>query len=548
MITAYRRLLHNGPLVRLLVGEFVSSIGDWLYLVALLIVVYEKSQSAALLGLVGAARVTPYILLSVPAGLVADRYERRLILMITDVARGVIMLALAWAVAAGGSLEVIVALALLAACFSTFFGPTLGAYLPSLVADEAELGPANSIWASLENLAFVIGPAVGGLLIAASGLAIAFALNAVSFAVIAVILWGLPSGRGTPAAAGSEELSSGPAPAGASPWRDAIRPLAGLTTLDAASKFVVGGLALLTVILATKTLGAGEAGTGYLNAAIGLGGLVGALVSGVIVLRRDLAGPLVAGIGLFAVGVAAVGVAPNLILAIVAMTVASAGGLLVEVVDTTLLQRVVQDELRGRALGTIATVGILAYAVGSLVMPILVDRFGPAPTLGFGAAILVVAIAASLALLGPAVRQAPGSLAPMFVRVAHLPIFAGVPADRLEGAARRLSAVPVLEGQVVICQGDPADRFYVIARGSFAASQSAPDGSEKVLRTMGPGEVFGEIGLLTGARRTATVRALADGLLLALDGPAFLELVGVETELSARLLDLHGAGLAVAAR
>ena len=136
VLRAYRGLLSNGPLVRLLGGEFVSSIGDWLYLVALLIVVYQVSADPLLLGVVGAARILPYVFLSIPAGIVADRFDRRLVLLVTDVARGAIMLAIAWLVAVKGPLPAIVALAVLATCFSCFFGPTIGAYLPSLVRDE----------------------------------------------------------------------------------------------------------------------------------------------------------------------------------------------------------------------------------------------------------------------------------------------------------------------------------------------------------------------------------------------------------------------------
>jgi MFS family permease len=551
MLTAYRRLLSNGPLMRLLVGEFVSSIGDWLYLVALLIVVYERSQSAALLGLVGAARVAPYILLSVPAGYVADRFERRKVLLVTDIARGVLMLLLAWIVAVDGPLVTIVVLALLAACFSTFFGPTLGSYLPQLVTDETELGPTNSAWASLDNLAFVIGPAIGGLLIAGSGLAVAFLINAASFGVIATVLWGLPHDKRRSAAEGGptvEVASTLAAPARAG-VRDAIRPLAGLATIDSAGRFVMGGLSILTVILATRTLGAGEEGTGYLNAAIGVGGLVGAVASGILVLRRDMAAPLVVGAVLFAIGLAGLGAAPGLALAAVAMAVASGGALLVEVVGTTLLQRVVPDEVRGRALGAIATVGVLAYALGSLVIPILADQLGAALVLAGGAVVLLAAVFAGLVLLGRTVSQEPSSLAPLMLRVAGLPLFAGVPAERLEAAVRRLRELPVKTGDVIIRQGDPADRFYIIVSGSFAVTQVPPaGGDERLLRTMRPDEVFGEIGLLTGAGRTATVTAESDGLLAALDGPAFLELVGVETELSARMLELHGSGLAATAR
>ena len=79
-------------------GEFISGIGDWLYLVAILVVVYAESNSPVLLGIVGAARILPYVLLSVPAGIVADRFDRRMVLLVTDVARGLLMLVLAAAV------------------------------------------------------------------------------------------------------------------------------------------------------------------------------------------------------------------------------------------------------------------------------------------------------------------------------------------------------------------------------------------------------------------------------------------------------------------
>jgi len=77
VLRAYRLLLRNGPLARLLAGEFVSSIGDWLYLVAILILVYEVSNDPLILGIVGAARVLPYVVLSIPAGILADRHDRR---------------------------------------------------------------------------------------------------------------------------------------------------------------------------------------------------------------------------------------------------------------------------------------------------------------------------------------------------------------------------------------------------------------------------------------------------------------------------------------
>jgi CRP-like cAMP-binding protein len=130
-----------------------------------------------------------------------------------------------------------------------------------------------------------------------------------------------------------------------------------------------------------------------------------------------------------------------------------------------------------------------------------------------------------------------------------LPLFAGVGPSALEAVAVRLEPVPVAAGEVVIRQGDPADRFYLIDDGAFEVTRAGPAATGAAvehLRTMGPGEVFGEIGLLRGIPRTATVTAASAGALLALDGADFLELVNGGSLLGPRLLDLRrgapGAG------
>ena len=569
VLRAYRSLLVDRALIRLLAGEFVSSIGDWLYLVALLVIVYERSSDAVLLGVVGAARVLPYVIFSVPAGIVADRFDRRLVLLVTDLARGAIMLAMAATVALGGPeapLWPVVALAILATCFSSFFGPTIGAYLPTLVGDESRLGPANSAWASLDNLAFIIGPAIGGLLISLSGLTVAFVLNAASFLVIAAVLWTLPTSAGGHGAMGDVSPaggdaaravgaagSAGPSAGGGSPApadspvvpsaRSIAGPVAGLAFLDVVASFAFGGLSVLTVILATITFRSGEEATGYLNAAIGVGGLVGAVVSGALVLRPALGRPLLAGAGLLAVGLAALGAVGSLGPALVAMTVASAGSLLVEVVDATIFQRVVPDALRGRALGVIATVSTLAYAAGSFTLPVLATSIGIGPVLaGGGVAVFGAAVVALLAV-GPSARRSPDPDEALLRHVASLPVFTGVAPARLEAILGRRRMRPVAAGETVIRQGDPADRFAVIVAGRFDVSRREPGSAAAThLRTMGPDEVFGEIGLLTGVPRTATVTAASDGRLLELEGADFLELVAAGPGVANRFLDLHRGG------
>jgi MFS family permease len=537
ILRTYLDLFRRNPaLGRLLAGEFVSGIGDWLYLVALLVVVYAESNSPVLLGVIGAARILPYVLLSVPAGIVVDRFERRLVLLVTDVARGVIMLGLAVAVIVEAPTIAIVALAIAAACFSTFFGPAIAALLPELV-DERDLGPANSAWATLDNVGFIIGPALAGILLAAGGLVIAFLLNAISFAVIAVVLWRLPRPAASGAAA-PEGLTGDPASIDEG-WGPLVRPLAGPFLLDSATSFVGGALSVLTVVIAIDVLGAGEAGTGYLNAATGVGGVVAGIAGGALLARR-LGVPLLGGGVVGGVGLAWLAVSGDLFPAMVAMAVAVAGLLLLDVVNTTVIQRIVPDERRGRALGLLQTSSAILYSFGSLVGPIAADVAGVPAVLVVSAILTVVAAVLALALAAGV--AAPPPVDPVRLRALDQPLFAGLPTARLEAAARRLTTVPATAGERVVREGDRADRFYVIDAGAFAVTSTAT-GVEPI-RTLGPGDVFGEIGLLRGIPRTATVTAVSDGVLHALDGDAFADLVAAGPGLGTRLLDLYRGALA----
>ena len=522
----------NGALARLLAGEFVSSIGDWLYLVAVLVVVYADSNSPVLLGIVGAARILPYVLLSVPAGIVADRYDRRLILLVTDVGRGILMLVLAAAVIAGSPTIVIVAVSILAACLSTFFGPAIAALVPTLV-DETDLGPANSAWATLDNVAFIVGPAVAGILLASGNLAIAFLLNAVSFGIVAIVLWRLPA----PAPARPEEDETVVEPERPVKWQELVGPLAGPFVLDSATSLVGGGLGVLVVIIALETLNAGEAGTGYLNAAIGVGGVVAGIAAGALLARR-LSIPLLIGGIAGGAGLVWLAIAGNLLVAMLAIGIAVAGLLLLEVVNTTLIQRIVPDALRGRAAGVLQTTSAVLYSLGSLVVPII------ASALGVGTVLIGCAVISSLGVVAALVLAArgaePSRIAPERMRLFEHPIFAGLPASRIETAAERLQPVPMHLGDAIVAEGEPSDRFYLIADGSVRVTQGT---AETHLRDLGPGDVFGEIGLLRRSARTATVTATSDGQLMALGADEFRDLVGSGPGLSTRLLDLYRGAL-----
>jgi hypothetical protein len=215
--------------------------------------------------------------------------------------------------------------------------------------------------------------------------------------------------------------------------------------------------------------------------------------------------------------------------------------LLVEIVNTTLLQRIVPDAVRGRTLGTMETISVGSYAAGSFVIPILAAT-APGPVLVGGAVAIALAALVTVVLLGRyAIQEPPRD--DVRQRLAQVPMFAGLPPDRLELAIRRATLRQMEPGEVLIRQGDEADFFYVMVDGRVEVTQTAADGTVRLLRQMGRDEFFGEIGLLSRIPRTATVTAQTSGTLIALDAKAFHELVEAGPGLTHRLLDIHRGGV-----
>jgi MFS family permease len=566
----YRQLLGNRPLTRLLAGEFISGIGDWLYIVAIFVVIYRQSGDAALVGAFGGIRLLPYVFLSVPAGIIADRFDRRMVLLVSDLFRGALMVVMAVLVQSNGSTLLIAALAILAACGSTFFYPAMGAYVPALARDESQIGPANSAVATIQNISFILGPAVGGLVLALGSVTLAFVINALSFLVIAAVLWTLPPSfakreaapeaepeaeataePGTAAAAqagttsGAATAIPGAAPSAPRAFMGVpLMPASGLLVVQLIGGFLGGGYQVITVILAIDVLGAGEQGNGYLNAAIGIGGLLGGFLAGALVLRRHLGLPLAIGAVIMGIGTIALGASTSLPLALATIAIGSAGALIIDIVSTTIFQQLVPDALRGRAFGILMMLGTLTGAVGAFVLPTLLAQVGVFPSLAVaGTAGIVITIIGTL-MIGNAAERPLSPYETTIERIITLPLFTGVPRARLQSAMRKVAERPVAAGEAVVRQGEPADTFYIITKGEFAVSRAETPGSEPtLLRTLGPDEVFGELGLLNQAPRSATVAAETDGVVLAMKAEDFLALVGAEGSLRGRLLGLYaGAG------
>ena len=281
----------------------------------------------------------------------------------------------------------------------------------------------------------------------------------------------------------------------------------------------MGALDLLLVVLAFRLLDTGSAGVGFLNAAFGVGSVLGAGGAVLLIGRRRLAPPLLWGAVLWGAALGLTGLASDLAAAAVLLAAAGAGRPLIDVAGRTLLQRVVDERVRARVFGVLEGLAMAALAVGFAVVPALTA------VLGDRGAFLVVGAALPTAMLlawprltavdaGAVVPEAELAL------LRGVPIFAPLSAPVLEGLAARLVRVDAPTGTTVIREGDTGDRFYVLADGRVEVSVAG-----RAVDAHGPGGFFGEVALLRDVPRTATVTATTDVRLFALERADFLEAV-----------------------
>ena len=518
MLEVVRGAFATPALRRLQFGFAGNALGQWSSLVVLSVYAYAEGGAAAV-GIVGVAKMLPAALLTPLTGTLADRFPRRDVLLGSAAARTILALAIAGAVYAGLPLWAIVLFAVAKTIASTPYRPAQAALLPQLAGTPQQMAAANAIWNGLENAAFVVGALIGGWAVAAFAPEIAFAVIALPYALATLLLAGIPR---DPVPAHREAIDG-------STTRDEIllgyrtvlhepqlRTLAGLLTC---TKLVEGAVDTLVVLVALELLGLADGAVGYLNAAWGVGGVLGMIVALGLLRRGTLAvgltlGCLVMGIPLLAIaGLATVAAAA------VGLFVFGLGIALVEIAGETLMQRLSSDAILGRVFGVIEGAYTAATGIGAALTPILTALIGIEGAL--------VVVGASLPLLAVArwrtlARYEAGAAIPErpFALLRGVPLFAPLPVAAVENLALRLDPVAVAAGEAVITQGEQGDRFFVIDDGRFEVQI---DGRH--IREEGPGEFFGEIALLQEVPRTATVRALADGTLYALDSDEFIATV-----------------------
>jgi hypothetical protein len=292
-----------------------------------------------------------------------------------------------------------------------------------------------------------------------------------------------------------------------------------LVGLFSAQTFVDGMLSVLIVVIALKLLDTGQAGVGFLNSAVGVGGLLGALAAAALVGRKRQAADFGLGIFIWGVPIALVAVWPNQVFVLVLLAVVGIGNTIVDVSGMTLLQRSAPDEVLARVFGVLESVLLFTVGLGAIVAPLLLNWLGTRGALIVAGALLPLVVIPVWPRLNAIDRAAEVPVERLELLRAS-PIFAPLPGSTLEQLAGALEEVRGPAGEEIVRQGDPGDRFYLIKDGVLDVYI---DGN--LLQSLGPGDSFGEIALLRDVPRTATVRAKSDAVLYALDRRDFLAAV-----------------------
>ena len=183
----YRDILRVRDARALISASAASQLGDWLYNAVLLGYVYTATGSAGWVGAATICRLLPYVLLGPVGGMIADRYDRRTVLLAGDLLRCALMLGLAAVVAVEGPVVLVIALTALASAAGSAERPAALALLPRLVG-ESRLGPANALLHTVQDLGVVVGPAIGAVLLVVAPDFVAFIVNAGTFAVSAALI------------------------------------------------------------------------------------------------------------------------------------------------------------------------------------------------------------------------------------------------------------------------------------------------------------------------------------------------------------------------
>ena len=515
-LAAYAEMFGNAGLRNLQLAGIGSTFGIWAYGIAIAVFAYNAGGAKA----VGLLYFVRWSLAGASApwlALLADRISRRRVMLGADLVRAGLVGAMAAAAAAHGPTLLVYGLAVVASIAGAAFQPAQAALLPSLVRTPEELAASNVALSTTSSVGMFAGPALGGALLAVGSPWVVFAVVAAAFLWSAACLVRIPADSPTPPEGEAEKVM--PALLGGFRAIASEPTLRVLVGLSGGQTVVAGALEVLLVIVALRLLHAGNAGVGWLNAAVGVGGLLGAVAAAALAGRKRLARDFGAGLLLFGLPLALTAAWTNTAFVVVLFAAIGVGNTIVDVSSITLMQRTTEGEVLARVFGVLESLIFVALAAGALATPGLVAAIGPRPALAVAGVLLPTVLVPLWRRLAAIDASARVPSAPLELLRA-IPLFASLPPPVLERLAASAAEVTAPPGAAVVEQSAPGDLFYVVSSGRAAVEI---DGTRS--GRLGPGDFFGEIALLRDVPRTATVRALDELRLYSLEGDVFVAAV-----------------------
>jgi len=348
----------------------VSSAGTLLAAVALAIDVQQETESGPWVAAVVIVEYLPTVIVGLFLGPLLDRLERRSLMIAADAVRVGVFAALPFA----PNPATIVALAAVAGLANGFFRPAVYAATPDLVPD-AELPSANALLLTVENVSWVVGPLLGGVLSVANGPSTAYFVNSVSFVVSIVFVVRIPARM----LQSERALSRGH-------WRDlrdgfsaALRSPSMRTVLVAwgIASLATGAANAVEIFLAKRTFSAGDVEYALIFSAMGIGLIFGTFFSATLLVRSGLARTYGAGLALMAMGYVGAAASPNIWVAIGCVLVAGLGNGAALACNALLVQRGTLDVMRGRALTFVMSITYVLVGIGNALGGFLLAPTGP---------------------------------------------------------------------------------------------------------------------------------------------------------------------------
>ena len=518
-----RRLGRNAALRRVLPAFLLFTSAEYGTWVAILLYAYERTGPASV-GVVALIQLVPAAVFAPVAASLGDRFPRERVLAFGYLVQALTVAATALAMALDAPVLVAYPLAILAATSMVITRPTQSALLPSLAVAPDELTAANGASGVVEGAGLLLGPLLAGAIVAIATPGAVFLAAAIALLVGGIVVFRLRPGDGLESVVGPH------ADTGDQPTDTSIR--AGLRTVAAdrdarlvvglltARQLMVGTVDVLFVLLSLELLGMGEPGAGLLSGALGAGAILGGALTFEVVGRSRLASIAAVGAIAWGVAMAGIGLTASAWLAPILVVVGGAGLAIVDIAGRTMLQRSIRDEVLARVFGLQEGLAMAGLAAGSILVPLLVGAIGLVGTVVVTAAFLPALVGLWWRGLDDLDRR---SVVPVreIALLRRSPMFRPLPAPQLEAVARRAAWLTIETGATLIREGEPGDRYYVLASGRLDVDR----GGRHLRAVDVVGDGVGEIALLRGVPRTATVIATTDTSLLAIDRAPFLAAV-----------------------